>query len=207
MPTSLIRLAPTPFSSLPPHPALQDTAPAARPALRTFLHSVLTEASSLLSSSTPDIPDTFVRHRKPRSSPPSTAKVHLATRLVPADQLPPQPGTRVGVQRKDEFWVCRHSSHIDDDASGAGTASWDEFEHGLRGAERHSRNEMAYTPSVSRVETVLRWEDIQDVSVGDDGGGGSWSAVEMCVTVITHTFRPTLLIAPRTSPSPTPIPP
>lgn len=177
MPSSLIRLSPPPFSSLPPHPAL-DTEPSERPALQTFLHSALTEASSLISTT---IPNTFTRHKKPRSSPPSTAKVHLSTRLIPADQLQPQPtgtGTGAGAKRKDEFWVCRHSTHVDD-ASEVGTASWDEFEDGLRGAERHSRNEMAYTPSVSRVETVLKWEDVQDVPVDDDGGG-SWSGVGMC---------------------------
>ncbi|KAL2010087.1 hypothetical protein VTN00DRAFT_5894 [Thermoascus crustaceus] len=216
--SSLIRLSPLPFSSLPPHPAL-DREPSERPALQTFLHSALTEASSLISTT---IPNTFTKHRKPCSSPPSTAKVHLSKRLIPADQLPEQPqpqpqpqpagaGAGAGAKQKDEFWVCRQSTHIDD-TSEVGTASWDEFEDGLRGAERHSRNEKAYTPSVSRVETVLKWEDVQDVDVqvdqdgdsrdgdpdGDEGGLLWWSEVEMCVNVITHTFRPNLLISPRT---------
>lgn len=216
---SLIRLSPLPFSSLPPHPALEPAEPQSadpdssssssssrpqvqRPSLHTFLHSALTEATALLSSTAN--PDTFKPYKKkknkPRPSPPSTAKVHLFTaRLTPSssssssDKQPNGERSKgKGKKGEDELWICRHSTHIDA-SDEPGTASWEEFEAGLRGAGRHSENEMAYTPSVSRVERLLEWEGITRLEIdiagnGDGGGttgggggdGAKWTGIEMC---------------------------
>ncbi|RAL06263.1 SRPBCC family protein [Aspergillus ibericus CBS 121593] len=161
---SYLRLHPHPFSSLPIHPSL-DNSSSSRPALRPFLHALLTEAQTLLTS----IPSTFHPDRKPRRSSPSTAKVYLSTRSIPPD-----------------YWVCRQSVH--EDAPVTGSASWAEFRAGLR--HDHSKHEMDYTPSVTAVERLMEWPSEIDV----DGG---WSRVDVHVNMITHTFHPTALIAPR----------
>lgn len=139
--SSLIHLSPRPFSSLPSHPSLPDTSPspASRPDLPPFLHSALSEAHSLLSST---IPSSFRPNPKLRASSPASAKVQLST------------GTRAG-----DFWVCRRSVHVD--APRDGTASLDEFRRGLR--ENHSENEMEYTPSVSAVKRLVQWEEVEAV--------------------------------------------
>jgi hypothetical protein len=148
MPSSLIRLAPHPFSSLPPHPSLNDSPSPSRPSLETFLHSALTEAQNLITTT---IPQTFKTDKKLRSSSPSTAKVQLSTGVV-----------------DNEYWVCRRSVHVD--AEEKGTASWAEFEKGL--GENHSENEMAYTPSVTRVEHLLEWPMQTELE-------GGWRSVHM----------------------------
>lgn len=98
------------------------------------------------------IPQTFKTDKKHRSSPPSAAKVQLST----------------GTIEDSEFWVCRRSVHVD--AAAKGTASWDEFEKGLR--ENHSENEMAYTPSVTAVEHLLDWPIQAEIE-------GGWRGVHM----------------------------
>ncbi|PYI10537.1 hypothetical protein BO78DRAFT_204026 [Aspergillus sclerotiicarbonarius CBS 121057] len=165
-----LRLLPHSFSSLPAHPSLDDSSSpssssSSHPALRPFLHALLTEAQTLLTS----IPSTFHPDRKPRRSSPSTAKVHISTRSNPPD-----------------YWVCRQSVH--EDAPVAGSASWVEFRSGLR--DDHSEHEKEYTPSVTAVERLLEWPSEPDV----DGG---WARVDLHVNMITHTFHPTALIAPR----------
>ncbi|GFF33687.1 hypothetical protein IFM46972_03982 [Aspergillus udagawae] len=171
----LIRLSPHPFSSLPAHPSLSASPTSSRPSLRRFLETALSEAHTLL---TDTIPNTFKVDPKKRSSPPATAKVQLLKRTVRSGR---------GSVRGDEFWACRKSVH--QDAAVDGSASWEEFRSGLR--ENHSENEMAYTPSVTSVERLLEWP-----TEGEMEGG--WRQVGMHVNIITHTFHPTALIAPRT---------
>ena len=111
---------------------------------------------------------------KPRSSPPSTAKVQLLNRLIRAgdEYDPTSPPTSSQVQSEtqaqDEYWVCRRSVHAD--AAVDGSASWDEFRSGLQ--ENHSENEMAYTPSLSGVTTLLEWPVQHEVE-------GGWRNVDM----------------------------
>ncbi|RAH40687.1 SRPBCC family protein [Aspergillus brunneoviolaceus CBS 621.78] len=139
-----------------------------RPPLRDFLHDILTEAQSFVSA----IPTTFHPTHKLRRSPPAAA---------PKQQQQQQQ------QRGSEFWICRTSVH--ENAARDGTASSAEFRAGLR--ENHSAHEMEYTPSVTAVETLLEWP-LQSVVEG------GWQRVETHVNVITHTFHPRTLIAPRT---------
>ncbi|OJJ66665.1 hypothetical protein ASPBRDRAFT_362153 [Aspergillus brasiliensis CBS 101740] len=184
IPQSYLHLNPHPFSILPSHPALDDetftttttssTPNPTRPQLRSFLHACLTESQTLLSS----IPTTFRRDRKPRRAPPSTANVHLYTRN--------------DNEKGGDYWVCRQSTH--QDAAVTGSASWEEFRSGLR--ENHSEKEMDYTPSVTSVVKLMEWPSEVDLLEGGDGGGG-WGRVDVHVNLITHTFHPTVLIAPR----------
>ncbi|KAL5364641.1 hypothetical protein BJX96DRAFT_137725 [Aspergillus floccosus] len=162
---------PHPFSILPGHPSLDADADS-RPSPASFLHTILSESDAFLTS----IPHSFHRDPKPRSSPSSTAPVKLSTRTIPEN---------TNQKSKKAFWACRTSVH--EDAPVVGSAAWDEFRAGLR--VNHVQNEMDYTPSVSAVDTLMVWPEV-DV----DG----WRGVEMQVNLITHTFHPTALIAPRT---------
>ncbi|CRG89834.1 hypothetical protein PISL3812_06873 [Talaromyces islandicus] len=178
----MLRLSPHPFSCLPSHPSLAEeeeeeeeaAGEAARPKLEEFLLSILTETQTF---TTQTIPRTFAPAPKLRASPPSTAKVQL---LLSA-------GNQNGQGGEGEYWVCRKSIHAD--AAEKGTATWNEFEKGLR--ENHSENEMAYTPSVASVEHLLQWPVQKEVK-------GGWRDVDMHVNMITHTFKPGALISPRT---------
>jgi hypothetical protein len=116
--------------------------------VETFLHSALDEAQNLISTT---IPQTFKVDKKLRSSSPSAAKVLLSTRTLDQD-----------------YWVCRQSVHAD--AAEPGTATWSEFEHGLR--ENHSENEMDYTPSVASVEHLLEWPTQKEIE-------GGWTDIHM----------------------------
>jgi hypothetical protein len=186
--TSYLRLKPLPFSSLPSHPSLNQNAE--QQELNTFLTTILSEAQTLISTT---IPQDFKQDRKLRSSAPSSAKVQLST----------SSGTAGGVE---DYWVCRKSIHTDSSAQ-KGSASWAEFEKGLR--ENHSENEMDYTPSVASVETLVKWPVIESLEGwrGVDVHGSfeiSISIYGHCiltmrtVNMITHTFKPAGLISPRT---------
>ncbi|KAM0118431.1 hypothetical protein ACP6JC_004915 [Aspergillus fumigatus] len=155
--TPLIRLSPHPFSSLPAHPSLSTSPSSSRPPLHSFLETALSEAHSLL---TDTIPNTFKVDPKPRSSPPTTAKVQLLKGTIRH--------RKGSVRGEEEFWACRKSVH--QDTAVDGSASWEEFRRGLR--ENHSENEMAYTPSVTSVERLLEWPTEGEIE-------GGWRQVGM----------------------------
>ncbi|PCH05892.1 Hypothetical protein PENO1_010530 [Penicillium occitanis (nom. inval.)] len=169
--TSYLRLKPLPFSSLPSHPSFPQNT---EQHLEPFLSTILTEAQTLISTT---IPQHFKPNHKLRSSAPSNAKVQLFTST-------PNSGSSGVVE---DYWVCRKSIHADSSAQ-RGSASWTEFEKGLR--ENHSENEMDYTPSVASVEHLVKWPVVEDL--------GGWRGVDMHVNMITHTFKPAGLISPRT---------
>lgn len=152
---SLIQLQPHPFTSIPIHPSFSTDS--SRPELHQYISTALHEALDLLHS----IPSTFTADPKPRSSSPSQAKV----KLLRGWRKPSEPHNRTKSQRQDksEFWVCRQSEHVNE--SSKGTASWREFEAGLR--LEHAEHEMEYTPSVSAVERLLEWapENIGEIEV------------------------------------------
>lgn len=154
---SLIQLQPHPFTSIPTHPSLS-TDPS-RPDLHHYINTALHEALELLHS----IPSTFTADPKPRPSPPSQAKV----KLLRGWRNPSEPhGSNQGrAKDKSEFWVCRQSEHVDE--ASKGTASWREFEAGLR--SEHAEHEMEYTPSVSAVERLLEWAPAEIGEVEVDG--------------------------------------
>ncbi|PWY69591.1 hypothetical protein BO70DRAFT_390154 [Aspergillus heteromorphus CBS 117.55] len=109
---------------------------------------------------------------------PDTFRRDRKLRRSPPATAPVHLSTRA---RSGEYWVCRKSVHKD--APVPGSASWEEFRAGLR--EHHSEHEMEYTPSVSAVKTLLEWPSAQELEQ------------ELDVVMITHTFHPTALIAPR----------
>ncbi|KAJ5127424.1 hypothetical protein N7448_008203 [Penicillium atrosanguineum] len=168
-----VQLQPHPFTIIPSHPSLSTETSRADP--KQFVATALREAIELLHS----IPSTFKTDPKPRASPPSQAKVNLMR------------GWRNSDEEKSEFWVARQSKHVD--ASDKGTASWGEFEAGLR--TNHAEHEMEYTPSVSGVERLLEWsgEDIGEVEVDDI----TYKDVVFEINIITHSFHPSALISPR----------
>ncbi|KAJ5677366.1 uncharacterized protein N7477_002999 [Penicillium maclennaniae] len=169
----LVQLQPHPFTVIPLHPSL--SAEGSRPDPKQFVATALREAVDLLHS----IPSTFQTDPKRRASPPSQAKVKLLR------------GWRNSGEEKPEYWVARQSEHVD--ASEKGTASWSEFEAGLR--TNHAEHEMEYTPSVSGVEQLLAWsgEDIGEVVVDDI----TYKDVVFEINLITHSFHPSALISPR----------
>lgn len=188
--TSYLRLKPLPFSSLPSHPTLPQNT---EQQLEPFLSTILTEAQNLITTT---IPQQFKPNPKLRSSAPSNAKVQLFTST-------PNSGSS-GVE--EDYWVCRKSIHADSSSQRGGSASWAEFEKGLR--ENHSENEMDYTPSVASVQLLVKWPVVEDL--------GGWRGVDMhglfffsrcylnvsvlrmvAVNMITHTFKPAGLISPR----------
>ena len=59
-------------------------------------------------------------------------------------------------QRYGESWFARASVHENSDKNGRQSASWKEFDQGLR--ENHSLNEMAYTPDVFDARLAIDWE-------------------------------------------------
>jgi hypothetical protein len=137
----LLRLQPHLFSSLPAHSSLSNDA--TRPELQSYTRTALQEALELLHS----VPSSFTADPKLRSSSPSAAQVKLLRhwRKLPEDLSQKN--------NKPEFWVCRQSEHVDAEAKG--TASWSEFETGLR--SNHAEHEMDYTPSITGVERLLDW--------------------------------------------------
>ncbi|KAJ5752451.1 hypothetical protein N7520_009368 [Penicillium odoratum] len=176
----LVRLQPHLFTSLPVHPSIP--ANDSRPELRSFVQTALQEALELLHS----IPSSFTADPKLRPSPPCEAKVKL---LRNWRKLPDADANKS--RNKPEFWVCRQSEHVNAEAKG--TASWSEFETGLR--SNHAEHEMDYTPSVTGVEKLLEWtrDEIGEVEVD----GLLFKDVDVEINLITHTFHPGALIAPR----------
>ena len=75
--------------------------------------------------------------------------------------------------RPGEAWFARRSKH--EDKSEAGTASWAEFDAGLR--EQHSEHERDYTPGVMDAHKVCEWDNLSaegwDV-VGLEGRMFTW---------------------------------
>jgi hypothetical protein len=140
----IIQLEPHLFTTLPQHPNLLGEATG--PNIQDFVRATLEEAQPLLDQ----FPATLKADSKLRPSPPSKAKVKLSRgwRTLPAAEE--------GSNPRKEFWVCRQSDHEDSNALD-GTASWWEFNDGLR--SNHAEHEMEYTPSVTGVHQLLKWTD------------------------------------------------
>ncbi|CAI7573219.1 unnamed protein product [Penicillium manginii] len=150
----LIQLQPHPFTVLPAHPSLPSRP--TRPGARQVASTALQEALELLNS---DLP-TWEKDPKARRSSPAYAEIRLSRKWRKYEQTSESPS-----KRKPEFWVCRQSEHPD--AAVAGSASWTEFEDGLR--SEHAEHEMEYTPSVTGVERLLQWTE-QEIGELDMNG-------------------------------------
>ncbi|CAI7573459.1 unnamed protein product [Penicillium crustosum] len=180
----LIQLEPHLFTSLPRHPDLQGDANTQD--LREFIQATLLEAQPLLNQ----FPSTLKPDCKLRSSAPSTAKVKLSRgwRTLQSPQEGPTPNK--------EFWVCRQSDHLDSDRL-PGTVSLWEFHDGLR--YNHAEHEMEYTPSVTSVKQLLKWNEPRqwDLNQPITVGNTNYKHFEVELNLIVHTFHPQALIRPR----------
>ena len=85
----------------------------------------------------------------------------------------------MGPRTKREFggseaWAARRSRHRDEAIKGS--ASWAEFEEGIR--KEHSVKEGKYAPDVVDVVRVLDWDgEIEEL--GQVGVGGGWEDADM----------------------------
>ncbi|KAJ5200213.1 Serine-threonine protein kinase 19 [Penicillium cf. griseofulvum] len=179
----LIQLEPHLFTGLPRHPDLPGETNT--PDLREFIQAVLLESQPLLNQ----FPSTLKPDYKLRSSPPAKAKVKLSrgwrTLQTPQSSKP-----------KMEFWVCRQSDHQDSDRL-PGTASLWEFHDGLR--YNHAEHEMEYTPSVTSVKRLLKWNEPRqwDSNQPIIAGNMGYTHFDVELNLIVHTFHPRALIRPR----------
>nr|POE98813.1 hypothetical protein CFP56_79357 [Quercus suber] len=167
---NLVRMRALPPAELPAHPSLSSLQPAP-PDLTTFLQTALSEAATFMTNY---LPLNFKVKSGAKPSPPSTATVELLAHEVPVSELP------AGTQNP-ETWFARTSVH--DNAAQTGTASWSEFDNGLR--LKHSLNERDYTPDVYEAHCALDWAG-ELAKVG--GTVGEWEQVEMKVMEMVHSI-------------------
>lgn len=174
---NLVRLTPLRLDELPLHSSLPDstqhdptsmgeasngakpTAPKGRPLPQAFLKAILDEGRAFI--------EAFPRAASTagtKASQPSTANVEILKHQVTASDLNSVPWKSSPILRSEpsaaersagEFWAARHSIHDDDDTQGS--ASWDQFEFGLR--EDHSKHEMDFTPTLYDARTIVDWAE------------------------------------------------
>ena len=109
-------------------------------------------------------------------SPPSTAPVKLYAHDIAASQLPAEIRDAGAAP---EAWFARESIH--ENAARDGSASWDEFDAGLR--VDHSANEKDYTPGVIDAYEVMNWDS---VLASSERTVGEWHHVRACVMEMCH---------------------
>ncbi|KAJ5120578.1 uncharacterized protein N7515_009966 [Penicillium bovifimosum] len=179
----IIRLKPHSIATLPHHPNIPEVPTGSN--IQGFVRATLEEARPLLDQ----LPATLEADSKLRPSPPSKAQVKLSQgwRTLPS---------REGHFPSKEFWVCRESDHEDSNALD-GTASWSEFNDGLR--TNHAEHEMEYTPSVTSVHQLLNWTDSElwNPNTSMLVSGTTYKQFNIELNLIVHTFHPTVLIRPR----------
>lgn len=165
LPGRLVRMRALPAAELPSHPLLASNQSTPVPA-STFAQDALNEAHEFVTSYWPQ---NFTIKSKTKQSSPSTALVELLSHEVPQKLLPP--GTA------PEAWFARTSIH--ENAAEAGTASWEEFDAGLR--QDHSVHETDYTPDCLYAHQVLTWDD-----AGALGEVQGWEDVHLNVMEMCH---------------------
>jgi len=140
----------------------------------------LEEAESFMTSY---LPRTFKVKSANKQSSPSSASVELLSCDINVD-LPKEvrPAGSVG---NTEAWFARTSIH--ENAPKDGTASWEEFDGGLRAS--HSQHEMDYTPDVYDAHEVLDWNSELD-SIKRTVGG--WQDVQLSIMEMVHHIPPPL---------------
>ena len=129
-----------------------------RPSLIPFIQELLDQATVFVD----DILPTTFHESGSKSSSPSSAKVKLLKREITSHDLSRIPwktskiprAVSKDVQSSAETWVARRSRHANQIEEG--TASFSEFDHGLR--VEHSEHEREYTPDVFDSFKVLDWD-------------------------------------------------
>ncbi|GME32589.1 hypothetical protein GTA08_BOTSDO03026 [Neofusicoccum parvum] len=188
-PGRLVRLRVVSSKDLPPHPSLKPTSPD-HVDLFDFLKTALDEAVSFADE---HVPQTFKKGAV-KDSPPAAAKVQMFTRDIKPSEQPYMDS------KTTEAWVARESVH--QDASEQGTASFAEFDAGLR--LDHSQHEMEYTPTVFDAHEVADWGELIAAKDGKVPGGYeevTMKAYEMCHQMpppLTNRVFPVLIITAKT---------
>ncbi|KAK0362769.1 hypothetical protein LTR91_020960 [Friedmanniomyces endolithicus] len=184
-PTALgkyVRMRHLQASELPAHPAIAPLQSSGTPPnLHQFLVEVLEEAEAFMIGY---LPLKFKVKSSSKSSPPATASVELLTHEINAADIPKEART-AGAGSAVETWFARTSVH--ENAAKEGTASWEEFDRGLRAD--HSQHEMEYTPDVQDAHLLLSWHEAMD-SFGQRVG--TWEDVGMSVVEMVHHIPPPL---------------
>lgn len=169
----LIRMRALKPQELPDHPDLSPQQSSA-PDLRIFVSNALNEAHTF---TTVYQPQKFQVKDTAKSSPPSTARVALSALEIKAADLPK--ATQDAGATANENWFSRTSIH--DNEAKEGTASWEEFDNGLR--VDHSQHEKDYTPDVQDAHEVLNWDSQLE---GFDRRIGDWEDVHVNVMEMMH---------------------
>ncbi|MCJ1281997.1 hypothetical protein MMC26_001320 [Xylographa opegraphella] len=189
---NLLRLHPLSLAELPAHPSLTTTTskpptPTPRPPLPTFLTALLSEATTFADH---NLPTTFHVSSTSKRSPPATSPITLLKHTYAPSTLVSIPWPTSPIPRsppptppRSEAWFARRSTHAD--AAAAGTASWAEFDAGLRA--QHSEHERAYTPDVYAAQRVLDWDaETETESVGAQLAAHGFRAVRLRLYEICH---------------------
>ncbi|CAK3982249.1 Hypothetical predicted protein [Lecanosticta acicola] len=170
---SYIRMRPLKPAELPAHPTLAPLQePKTAPSLKAFISTVLNEGNDFV---TDYLPKAFKVKARNRAAPPSTAPVELLEHEISAHDLP-EDGRTMGAS---ETWFARESIH--ENAAQRGTASWEEFDSGLRAD--HSQHEMDYTPDVLDAHIVCDWKaELEQLGGAVDG----WNDVDFVLMEMMH---------------------
>lgn len=150
-----VRLRSLQPDELPQHPLL----PGSTKPIGSFVSSILEEGHEYS-----DLPK--FEASKTKHSPPAKAPVEVSWKEERASDIP--------IDRRDqypqEWWFARKSIH--QNAAEPGTASWQEFDGGLR--VNHSQNEKEYTPDLMDAHEVITYrEQLQEIGQQ----AGRWSDV------------------------------
>jgi hypothetical protein len=172
----LVRMRILKPANLPDHPDLAAYQTAGeQPQLSAFLYNVLSEGYAF---TTQYWPKHFTVKARDKPSPPSTARVEVVTHEIQSSELPVHARAEDG--RTTENWCGRTSIH--ENAAKAGTASWEEFDGGLR--QDHSQHEKDYTPLLFDAHEVLSWP--VEAQVGPEGD--VWNEARAVVMEMAHNM-------------------
>lgn len=168
-------------AELPAHPDLaSQQSGGTQPELAALVANILAEAETFMTSF---LPTKFKVKSNAKQSPPSTASVELLSHELNA-VLPPTGDGKKG-ETVAETWFARTSVH--ENAAKSGTASWQEFDAGLR--QDHSQREMDYTPDVHDANLVLDWAT---QLAAQQRAVGGWEDVQVQIREMLHHIPPPL---------------
>jgi hypothetical protein len=147
----LIRLRPLAVDQLPAHSKLPSDGKE-RPEIHAFAAAALEEGNAFM---TTYLPHKFKTKSEGKWSPPSNSPVKLFALDISASELPKNTVAAAPSGGSGESWFARESIHVNKAENE--TASWSEFDNGLR--VDHSQHEMEYTPTVEDAHEVMNWDE------------------------------------------------
>lgn len=148
----LIRMRPLAPRQLPAHKAFTSPDEESRPEIHAIASAALEEANAFM---TTYLPHKFTVKSDGKWAPPSNAPVKLLARDITASELPKDTVAKAPQGVTSESWFARESLH--ENKSQNETASWEEFDNGLR--VDHSQHEKDYTPTVEDAYEVMNWDE------------------------------------------------